>query len=411
MPGSNPAVTGFKTILVIYVSVGQGHRRAARAVEEALRAGDQTLRIVSLDLLELWPSGTARLAARLYRALVRSAPAVWASIYHRQGLVERNYRRLRTFHRLIRRRLARLIGELNPAAVVCTQALPCALAARCKSRPGEGFSLVAVPTDFRVHPYWIQPEVDLYLMPTRQSAERLAGRGVEPERIRETGIPVRTVFTRKENRELLKRKYGLAGESPTVLLMGGGEGSVSLERLATALDGSGERFRIAALTGRNRKQHGRLRALRSRLRHPLTVFDFTDLVEELMSAVEVIVTKPGGLTCAEALVKRLPLVLVDPLPGPEELNAEFLSRVGAAVYAPDNLRAARAAVELLREGDRRRRVLAAMDAVRKPDAARDAARMIIASIADGLNIYKGSIQTVSPNRVIASVAKQSLPGQ
>lgn len=376
-------MTGFNTILVLYISVGQGHRRAARAVQEALRAEDQSLRIVSLDLLELWPSGIARLAARLYRGLVRTAPMVWACIYNRQGLIERYDRSLRFFHRLIRKRLARLIGELNPSAVVCTQALPCALAAQCESRPPGGYSLVAVPTDFRVHDYWIYPEVDLYLMPTRESVERLAVRGVDPARIRETGIPVRPAFNREPDRERMKRKYGLAGELPTVLLMGGGEGSVALERLVTTLDESGERFQIAALAGRNRKQHDRLQDLRSRLRHPLTVFGFTDLVEELMSAVEVIVTKPGGLTCAEALVKMLPLVLVDPLPGPEELNARFLSRAGAAVYAPDNRRASRAAVELLRKGDRRRQALAAMEAVRKPDAARDAARMIIESIAAG----------------------------
>jgi processive 1,2-diacylglycerol beta-glucosyltransferase len=372
-------VTGSNTILVLYISVGQGHRRAALALQEALREEDPFLRIVGLDLLELWPSGIARLAVFLYRLLVRTAPGIWTYIYDRRGVKARLDGSLRVFHRLIRRRFQKLIEELDPAAVVCTQAFPCALAAQCRFRSPAGFTLVAVPTDFRVHAYWIYPEVDLYLLPSRESVEKLSARGVDPERIRETGIPVRPGFSRTLDPDRMKRKYGLPPELPAVLLMGGGEGTVPLERLVLALDTSEEKFQVAALAGRNRKQYLRLQGLRSRLGRPLTVFGFTDLVEELMAAVEVIVTKPGGLTTAEALVKRLPLVLIDPLPGQEDLNARFLGGHGAAILAGDYPGAAAAAVKLLRDGALRERMLAAMDRIRKPDAARDAARIIISS--------------------------------
>ncbi len=372
-------MTGSNTILILYISVGQGHRRAALALEEALRGEDHFLRIVCLDLLELWPSGAARLAAALYRLLVRVAPGVWGYLYDRPGVKSRLDRSLGLFHRLFRRRLEELIRELAPAAVVCTQAFPCALAAQCRVRSPVSFSLAAVPTDYRVHAYWIYPEVDLYLLPSRRSVEMLSARGVDPGKLRETGIPIRPGFSRSLDPARMKRKYGLVPGLPAVLLMGGGEGSVSLERLVLALDSAGEKFQAAALAGRNRRQYKRLRDLSGRLRHRLTVFGFTDLVEELMAAVEVVVTKPGGLTSAEALARRLPLVLVDPLPGQEELNARFLADHGAAIHAGDNLRAARAVIELLRSGEQRARMNAAMEPIRKPDAARDAARAIIGS--------------------------------
>lgn len=372
-------MTGSNTILILYVSVGQGHRQAALALEEALRGEDPFLRIVGLDLLELWPSGAARLAAGLYRLLVRVAPGVWGYLYDRPGVKARIDRSLGLFHRLFRRRLEELIRELEPAAVACTQAFPCALAAQCRARSPVSFFLAAVPTDYRVHAYWIYPEVDLYLLPSRRSVEMLSARGVEPGKLRETGIPIRPGFGRPLDPARMKRKYGLVPDLPAVLLMGGGEGSVSLERLVPVLDSAGERFQLAALAGRNRRQYNRLQRLSGRLRHPLTVFGFTDLVEELMAAVDVIITKPGGLTSAEALAKRLPLVLVDPLPGQEELNARFLTGHGVAIPAGDNLQAARAVTDLLRSDERRSRMMAAMEPIRKPEAARDAARAIIGS--------------------------------
>ncbi len=372
-------MTGSHTILILYISVGQGHRRAALALEEALREEAPFLRIVSFDLLELWPSGAARLVAAFYRSLVRTAPGVWTYLYDRPEVKTRLDRPLRIAQRLLRGRLERMIKELAPAAVVCTQAFPCALAAECRSRTASGFVLAAVPTDFQVHAYWIYPEVDLYLLPTRWSVERLAVLGVPPERIRLTGIPVRPVFNRKLEPARMKEKYGLISGLPVVLLMGGGEGTLSLERLINTLDRSGEEFQLAALTGRNQRRYLRLQSLRGSLNHPLRVFGFTDLIEELMAAAEVIVTKPGGLTTAEALVRRLPLVLVDPLPGQEELNARFLAGAGAAIHAGDDLLAVKAVEDALREGYLRGRVLAAMEAIRKPHAARDAARQIISS--------------------------------
>lgn len=378
-PDSIPSVPGFPAILILYISVGQGHRRAALALGEALRADNPLLRIVILDLLKLWPSGIGRLAAGLYRGLVRAVPGVWGYLYDRPEVKEKLNSPLAGLHRRLRGRLERMIEDLGPAVVVCTQAFPCALAAQCQRRSARKFALVAVPTDFHVHAYWIYPEVDLYLLPAQESVETMRGRGVDPKKLRATGIPVGAGFNQSPDPARMKLKYGLNPDLPAVLLMGGGEGTVSLERLVLALDGGESKFQLAALAGSNRKQYGRLLALRGEIRRTLTVFGFTDLVEELMTAVEVIVTKPGGLSLAEALVKRRPLVLIDPLPGQEELNARFLSGHQAAIPARDNPGAVRAVAALLRDEKLRGRMLAAMDRIRKPDAAREAARIIVSS--------------------------------
>ena len=366
-----------KTILILYVSVGQGHRKAALAIQDALREAEPSLKVICLDMLEIWPAWVGGIVIGLYRMLVRIAPRLWTSVYDHRRVKERLSRPLQILSRICRRRTNLLLEELAPDAVVCTQAIPSILAADCKRSLNLKYSLVAVPTDFRVHGYWIDDRVDLYLLPSDESRARVIGDGVDEERVRVTGIPVHPEFSRQLDPVALEKKYGLSPGDPIVLLMGGGDGTVSLERLILALDGRGEKFQIAALSGRNLRQHAYLKRLQSRLSHHFQVFGFIESVDELMAAAGVIVTKPGGLTTAEALAKKLPMVLIDPLPGQEELNAEFLERNGAAIQASDAAAAAEIVMELLRDDNLRQRMIESIDKIRKPDAARSAAQHII----------------------------------
>lgn len=126
---------------------------------------------------------------------------------------------------------------------------------------------MVVPTDFRVHGYWIDNQVDLYLLPSEESRVQVIGEGVDAERVRVTGIPVHPYFNSSLNPVAQKKKYGLSPDDPVVLLMGGGEGTVLLERLILALDGRRERVQIAALSGRNLSRYAHLKCLQSRLSH------------------------------------------------------------------------------------------------------------------------------------------------
>ncbi len=366
-----------KTILILYISVGQGHRKAALAIQDALREADPFLKVVCLDLLEIWPAWVGGIIIGLYRMLVRVAPRLWTSVYDHRRVKERLSRPLQLLRRICRRRTNLLLEELAPDAVVCTQAIPSILAADCKRSLNRKYLLVAVPTDFRVHGYWIDDQVDLYLLPSEESRAQVIGDGVDAGLVEVTGIPIHTEFSRSLDPVVLRKKYGFSTDDPIVLLMGGGDGTVSLERLILALDERRERFQIAALSGRNLSRYAHLKRLHSRISHHFQVFGFIESVDELMAAADVIVTKPGGLTTAEALVKKLPMVLIDPLPGQEELNAEFLERKGAAIQASDENTAAELVMDLLRSNKLRRRMIDSIEKIRKPDAAYQAAKHIM----------------------------------
>jgi len=365
------------TILILYVSVGQGHRKAALAIQYALRAEDPFLKVACLDLLEIWPAWVGGLFTGLYRRLVHLAPRLWNSVYDHRQVKEGLNRPLQFLSRFSRRRVKLLLEELDPDTVVCTQAIPSILAADCKRSLNLKYSLVAVPTDFRAHRYWIDDQVDLYLLPSEESGTQLVGDGVGIDRVRVTGIPVHPEFSRQLDPLVLKEKYGLSPVEQIILLMGGGDGTVSLERLILALDGRRERFQIVALSGRNLRQHAHLKRLQSQLSHHFQVFGFIESVDELMAVADVIVTKPGGLTTAEALAKKLPMVLIDPLPGQEELNAEFLERNGAAIQASDEKAAVELVVKVLQDDNLRLRMIKSMEMIRRPDAAREAAKHIM----------------------------------
>ncbi len=377
---------GSNTILILYVTVGQGHRQAAFAIRDALNAENPFCRIVCLDLMELWKPWLGRFIVGGYRALIHFVPRFWAYLYDHQRIKEKISRPLDLLHRLARNRVCLLIQELSPSAVVCTQAFPCALAATCKALSRVPFSLVAVPTDYRVHAYWIYDQVNLYLLPSLESKTLMISRGVPSGLNRVSGIPVHPIFDRALDAGKLKLKYGLDPKLPAILLMGGGEGTISLKRLILTLDRREEEFQIAALTGRNLKQHADLKELRRRIRHSLAVFSFTDYVDELMATVDIIITKPGGLTTAEALVKKVPMVLIAPLPGQEEFNARFLREHGAALQAADEFQASRSAAELLRNDGLRQEMKTAMEEIRKPAAALQAARYILATVSEFQNI-------------------------
>ncbi|HOO77616.1 MAG TPA: glycosyltransferase [bacterium] len=359
-----------KTVLLLYISVGQGHARAARALGSALRRADPGLRVVEFDILELWDPRPVRALAAAYRLLL----TVWPGVYDQGTVRGRVAAPLKRFYRRQCHRLDDLMADLSPAATVCTQALPAGLAAAWKQVSGSRMRLVAVPTDYLVHGYWVDEGIDLFLLPSREAQVRLAALGAPPERLKITGIPASLRFGSKSDPEAIRNKYGF-GPGPIVLVMGGGEGQGNLLKLVGELEAAAAEFQTVAVTGRNYRLLARLKRLRTA--RPLHVFGFIDSIDELMEIADVIVSKPGGLTVTEALIKQVPMVLVDPIPGQETGNALFLQAEGAALKAAGKRQAAEMVASILGDADTARKMREAAGRLRRPRAAQDAADLIL----------------------------------
>lgn len=271
-----------------------------------------------------------------------------------------------------------LIASYRPDVVVCTHAFPCGAMAEYKRAYADAPPVVGVVTDFAVHGFWVHDVVDLYGVATEELRGALIDRGIAPNRIEVSGIPVRAAFAQPAAPPgELRDRLGLPHDRAIVLLMGGGLGIGPLETMMSALASVGAPICVVAMLGRNRSLARRVHDYALRARYPVRVIGFVENVEEYMHAADVLVSKPGGLTCAEALCAELPMVLFKPLPGQEERNTRCLTEHGAAVRARTASEIAAHVEDLLRNPERRIAMRAAMATLRRPRASAVLARRLM----------------------------------
>ncbi len=325
-----------KHLLLLSVSAGNGHVRAAQAVEAAARAAGHTA--THLDLLTLVPKDFRKLYADQYIKLVDKLPQLWAWLYSKSDRPSRDTlvgRLKRLVEKVNTRKLDAEIARLAPDAILCTHFLPAELLSRQKGKGRALAPLWVQVTDFDVHSLWIHPHVDHYCVASEEVAFRLADRGIPREKISVTGIPVMPQFSEPLERAVCARELGVAPDRFTAAVMAGGAGIGSLDELAARLlrqPGDGQ---LIALAGRNAGMLARLRKLAKAHPDHLFPLGFTSTVERVMTASDLVITKPGGLTVSECLAKGKPMLLVSPIPGQEERNADYLLEWGTALKAMD----------------------------------------------------------------------------
>lgn len=322
--------------LILSAPFGSGHQRAAEATAAALRV--RGAQVAVADVFSQVSPALSKVAAEAWTSLLKVAPSAYAAIYRwtegaatpKEHVVGSPWA-LRSF---LGPALGRLLDELQPDLVATTHPAPLALAADLK-RHGRSFQLLSINTDYTIHGFSVFPEVDGYCMPHPALLPAMERRRVRPERLFVTGIPVDPAFHQRGDRAAARAGLGLPPEGFVVAIMGGGLGMGPVTQAVTALTRLERPPVTLAFTGRNES----LAAALPDLKAPgLQVIPFTDQVALYLDAVDLLVTKPGGLTLAEAIAKRVPLALLPPLPGQEERNLDFLVSTEAAVAVePDEL--------------------------------------------------------------------------
>jgi processive 1,2-diacylglycerol beta-glucosyltransferase len=322
---------GEARILILHASVGLGHRRAAEALARAFRQrGVAHVRVA--DALNYGSPLFRQLYARSYIELSEKTPALWAYFYERADQIEtRVTRELRTLaDRLGVTRLMALVERERPDAIVCTHFLPLDLLARQHRLGRPAPPLYCVVTDYTGHVFWAYPEVDGYFVATPLAATMLVERGVPARRVTVTGIPVDPAIALPKDQDQTRHALGL-DNLPVITLMGGG---LAVGRVRQIVDGLLEidpAGTLVVVAGRNAALTGALRDRRVRGRLRLRVLGFIDYVDDLVAASDLIITKAGGLIVSEVLARGRPLMLIDPIPGQEEWNADHVVSAGAGV--------------------------------------------------------------------------------
>lgn len=322
-------------VLVATVTAGAGHLAAAAALEEAwnaLRPGDAVDRI---DVLKFFSPLSRKVYSEGYLHLAERAPELWGLVFKKTDSprTARLLNRIkRAFPGASRRRFIRHVKQFRPDVALCTHYLPLEILVQLRAK-GSGHKpiIVSVVTDFEAHALWMEAGVDLYCVAAEETKARLVARGVDPEKVIATGIPIAARFAQKPDPGAIRKSWGWRDDLPVVLVLGGGFGMGPVAQVLSELDKAPGQFQTVVVTGRNEELRREL-AARDR-KHPTHVLGFVTNMNELMAAARLIVSKPGGLTSSEALASGKPLLIIDPIPGQEAANSDFLLERGAAAKA------------------------------------------------------------------------------
>lgn len=364
-------------VLLMYISVHSGHHRASLAVERALKTLQPTTDVLTINSFNYTNPILERIINRAYLEVIRRRPEVWEYLYDNPNVVRRTQALKRLIHRFNSAKLRDLLKSFRPDAIGCAQAFPCGMVADFKASHRLEVPLVAMLTDYAPHSYWLYDEVDWYVVPAPETRERLVRNGVAEERVQVFGIPIDQAFGQPTERNEVCRALRLDPAKPAVLIMGGSGGLGPVKELVWFLDRSSVDTQVLVVTGTNARLHRWLTRKSRWFRKAVRLFAYVEYVDQLMGCATLIVTKPGGLTTAEALAKGLPMVIVNPIPGQEANNAQFLLRHEVAVRARNPTDAVALIGSLLQHPTKLQQMQRAALRLGRPDAALRTARLLL----------------------------------
>lgn len=321
-------------ILILSEGFGTGHTQAAHALAVGLNKLSPHVRARAMEFGTFLNPSVAPIIHNAYRKAVITNPRLVGLVYRKK--YQRPLNRLTKFalHRIFYAQAERVVAQLRPDAIVCTHPFPNIIISRLK-RAGLDVPLYTLITDYDAHGSWIDDEVSTFLVSAQIVKDKLIQHGVAGERIIVSGIPVHPKFWESTPPSEARKSLKLHN-MPTVMFMGGGWGlslqDLQLEELTLKWR---DRIQFLFCMGSNHKMISRMKEAEA-FQHPhVHIYDFTKQIPVMMDAANLLVTKPGGMTCTEGMLKGIPMLFDSPIPGQEEENCRYFIERGYAQMMND----------------------------------------------------------------------------
>lgn len=326
-----------KKVLIFYAAYGGGHYSAAKSIKKYL---DDNFEVETeiVDCIEYINKILNKITTEAYKEMAKKAPNLWGKVYSnsQKGLLGHVSSRT---NKVMAIKLKNLIKEVNPDLVISTHPFSSQMVSYLKRKGKINCKLVTVLTDFAPHEQWLigHEYTNGYFVSNDNMKNYLIDYGIDHNKVHVTGIPLSDRFFIKYDKHDVCAEFNLNETIPVVLFFGGGEFGLGKDRTLQILESlinNLPTFQIVAISGKNAKMNNRFMELAHRLNaeNRVKILDYTNKVPELMSISSIVVTKPGGLTTSESLASDLPLLVINPIPGQEEENAEFLEAHNVAVW-------------------------------------------------------------------------------
>ncbi len=345
--GNLPGMTKDRVLICTH-SAGFGHRKAAEALIEAFRTISPETGVYIIDPFEFARPYLNKLLIHIYLKILKRAPYIYRMLYEKGERSDRDRHGYSFLWKLIinqafYQKLDLLVEEIRPTVILCTHPFAAVVMSRWRERKGAVTpAITGLITDYTVHPFWKGLNLEGYFTASPDLLPDITDGGISGEMVWATGIPVSRKFGRVAGKKRVRLDLGLNPYLKTILVMGGGFGLGDLDEVVKCIGSSDLKVQLMVVTGINTGLQKRLKKLIADLGIPVKVFGFVDNIPEFMAAADIIVSKPGGITVAEALAAKLPIIIWKPIPGQEVRNASFLvkKRLGRQVNDGTDLIAA-----------------------------------------------------------------------
>lgn len=328
-----------KKVLIFYASYGGGHLSAAKSIQKYLEEHySAEVKSEIIDCMKYINTTLDVVTTGAYREMAKKAPNLWGKVYSnsQSGVLGHVSSRA---NKIMAIKLKKLICEKNPDLIISTHPFSSQMVSYLKKKGKVNCKLATILTDFASHEQWLvgHEYTNFFFVSNDNMEKELCDYGVAKDKIHVTGIPMSDRFFEKFDRTSILRMFNLMPDKKVILFFGGGEFGLGKERTVQILRSlilNAHDYQIVAISGKNEKMKEAFESLVKELNvsSKVKILGFTDKVPELMSISDLVVTKPGGLTTTESLASHLPIIIINPIPGQEEENAEFLEKHKVGIW-------------------------------------------------------------------------------
>ena len=332
-----------KKILIFYGSYGGGHLSAAKSIKEYIEKNYTDTDVVMLDCIEYVNKIINKLTTKAYADMAKNAHWIWKQLYYNSEKNGALARIGNAVNRLMAIKLNKLFKNGAPDLIISTHPFSSQRCAILKSKGKINSQIATILTDYAPHRQWLEkPEyVNYFFVAHDGMVEDLVKRGIDRNKIYSTGIPLSNRFLAHYDKDGILKEFGLAKNKATVLFFAGGEYGFGKDTTFNILKTIIEEFdnlQVVAIAGKNVKMQAKFETLvkETDSEDTVKVLSYTNKVPELMSISDIVISKPGGLTTTESLASGLPIIVINPIPGQEEENAEFLEQNGVGIWLKKN---------------------------------------------------------------------------
>lgn len=361
-------------VLFLSVTAGQGHNQAAKVVMEYLK--DRNVECTMLDTFEYINPILSESIAKGYLISTKFTPTVYGKLYRLAEKHERRDSKLsitKLTNSILSRKLISFLNDYDPDVIVCTHIFSAQIISHLK-RKGLAAKTIGIVTDFTIHPFWEETDLDYYITASELLNLQMMKKGIDISKVKAIGIPIHTKFSEKRTTQEARSLLGMEDRT-TVLVMSGSMGYGNVAHIIEQMNRLDMDFQIISVCGHNEALKRKIDSFKTQKK--IYNFGYVDNVDVMMDASDCIVSKPGGLTVSESLAKGLPLIMINPIPGQEDRNVEFLLNNGVGMKISSTFPIDEALYQILYDGWRQNHMKEAIKYLAKPNSTRDLAELIM----------------------------------